>query len=159
MLQSSRLSLQTVLEAANAEISTGEPREIGEGLLAVVAVLAENVQLRKALADSSESAEKKQRMSAMTLLSRTESMISQSGPVKDREPDDEYWGSLPAQLVQSYERRLEEICVDFDAIDFEELKTFVLEAHSQAGVGEASIDDSIGAIGAATDLNAAMPAT
>ena len=62
MLQSSRLSLQAVLETANSEISGGDPREIGEGTLAVVGVLAENVTLRKALADSSESAERKQQL-------------------------------------------------------------------------------------------------
>ncbi|MFE2656612.1 MULTISPECIES: F0F1 ATP synthase subunit delta [unclassified Brevibacterium] len=60
MLQSSRLSLQAVLEAANAEIATGNAREIGQSLLGVVGVLADNLGLRKALADSSESAEKKQ---------------------------------------------------------------------------------------------------
>ena len=62
MLQSSRLSLQTVLEHANSTISSGDPAEVGEGVLAVVSVLAENVALRKALADSSESAEKKQQL-------------------------------------------------------------------------------------------------
>ena len=62
MLQSSRLSLQAVLETANSEISGGDPRQIGEGTLAVVGVLAENVGLRKALADSSESAERKQQL-------------------------------------------------------------------------------------------------
>ena len=54
MLQSSRLSLQAVLEIANSEISGADPRQIGEETLAVVGVLAENVALRKALADSSE---------------------------------------------------------------------------------------------------------
>ena len=60
MLQSSRVSLQAVLEAANAEISGGSAREIGQSLLGVVGVLADNLGLRKALADSSEPAEKKQ---------------------------------------------------------------------------------------------------
>lgn len=71
MLQSSRLSLQAVLEAANTEISAGDAREIGEGMLAVVSVLAENVQLRKALADSSESAEKKQQLLRTLFSTRT----------------------------------------------------------------------------------------
>lgn len=62
MLQSSRLSLQAVLETANSEISGGDPRQIGEETLALVGVLAENVGLRKALADSSESAERKQQL-------------------------------------------------------------------------------------------------
>ena len=38
MLQSSRVSLQAVLEAANAEISGGNAREIGQSLLGVVGV-------------------------------------------------------------------------------------------------------------------------
>ncbi|TSI14596.1 F0F1 ATP synthase subunit delta [Brevibacterium aurantiacum] len=71
MLQSSRLSLQAVLETANAEISRGDAREIGAGELAIVAVLAENVTLRKALADSSESAEKKQQLLRTLFSTRT----------------------------------------------------------------------------------------
>ncbi|RBP66349.1 ATP synthase F1 subcomplex delta subunit [Brevibacterium sanguinis] len=71
MLQSSRLSLQTVLETANSEISRGDAREFGEGVLAVVAVLAENVALRKILADSSESAEKKQQLLRTLFSTRT----------------------------------------------------------------------------------------
>lgn len=86
---------------------------------------------------------KKQRMSDMTILSRSDS---------DDRREDEYWGCLPVSLVERYELRIDEVCTDFDAIDFEELKQFVLSAHSRAGIGDASIDDSIGAIGAATDL-------
>ncbi|WP_181275321.1 F0F1 ATP synthase subunit delta [Brevibacterium oceani] len=71
MLQSSRLSLQAVLETANSEISAGDPRGIGEGTLAVVGVLAESVGLRKALADSSESAEKKQQLLRTLFSTRT----------------------------------------------------------------------------------------
>ncbi|RAE30014.1 F0F1 ATP synthase subunit delta, partial [Burkholderia multivorans] len=41
-------------------ISGGNAREIGQSLLGVVGVLADNLGLRKALADSSEPAEKKQ---------------------------------------------------------------------------------------------------
>ncbi|MCI4009893.1 F0F1 ATP synthase subunit delta [Brevibacterium sp. ZH18] len=62
MLQSSRLSLQAVLETANSEISGGDAREIGEGALGIVGILADNVSLRKALADSAEAAEKKQQL-------------------------------------------------------------------------------------------------
>ncbi len=71
MLQSSRLSLQAVLETANSEITSGSAREFGEGVLAVVAVLAENVALRKTLADSSESAEKKQQLLRTLFSTRT----------------------------------------------------------------------------------------
>lgn len=75
MLQSSRLSLQAVLENANSEISAGDPRQIGEGMLAVVGVLAENVGLRKALADSSESAEKKQQLLRTLFSTRTSDAV------------------------------------------------------------------------------------
>lgn len=75
MLQSSRLSLQAVLETANSEISAGTPRETGEGMLSVIAVLAENVGLRKALADSSESAEKKQQLLRTLFSTRTTSAV------------------------------------------------------------------------------------
>jgi len=84
----------------------------------------------------------------MTVLSRPDSIISEpNGELKD-----EHWTCLPASLVKAYEQRLEEIIEDFDAIDFEVLKAFVLSAHDQAGVKAASMDDSIGTIGAATDL-------
>lgn len=63
-----------------------------------------------------------------------------------------YWGSLPAATVKEYEVRADEIVQQLDDIDVEELKNFVLSAHHEAGNGSASIDDSIGAIGAATDL-------
>jgi len=64
----------------------------------------------------------------------------------------EYWGSLPAAAVQEYEQRTDEIIQQLDEINVEELKEFVLSAHDQAGISSASIDDSIGDIGAATDL-------
>ncbi|GAA1872394.1 F0F1 ATP synthase subunit delta [Brevibacterium marinum] len=81
MLQSSRLSLQVVLESANAEISNGDAREFGKGELAVVAVLAENVTLRKALADSSESAEKKQQLLRTLFSTRTTEPVLRSSEV------------------------------------------------------------------------------
>lgn len=68
------------------------------------------------------------------------------------EEQDEFWGSLPAQTVQAYEKRTDEIGQQLDAIDVEELKDFVLSAHQRAGSGRASINDSISFIGAATDL-------
>lgn len=63
-----------------------------------------------------------------------------------------YWGSLPADTVREYEQRSDEIIRQLDDIDVEELKDFVLSAHHEAGSGSASLEDSIGAIGAATDL-------
>ena len=43
--------------------------------------------------------------------------------------DEEYWGSLPASLVQQYERRADEIGQGLDDIDVEELKEYVLNSH------------------------------
>lgn len=63
-----------------------------------------------------------------------------------------HWGSLPANTVRAYEQRSDEIIQQLDEIDVEQLKDFVLSAHNEAGSGSASRDDSIGAIGAATDL-------
>ncbi|KAI7163161.1 hypothetical protein KC349_g1546 [Hortaea werneckii] len=68
------------------------------------------------------------------------------------ERTEDYWGSLPASIVLSYERRADEIAQQLDDIDVEELKDFVLSAHRQAGSGRASRDDSIASIGATTDL-------
>ncbi|RMZ17488.1 hypothetical protein D0860_00363 [Hortaea werneckii] len=68
------------------------------------------------------------------------------------ERTENYWGSLPASVVLSYEKRADEIAQQLDDIDVEELKDFVLSAHRQAGSGRASRDDSIASIGATTDL-------
>ncbi|GAB1736051.1 hypothetical protein NU219Hw_g6103t1 [Hortaea werneckii] len=65
---------------------------------------------------------------------------------------EDYWGSLPANIVLNYEKRADEIAQQLDDIDVEELKDFVLSAHRQAGSGRASRDDSIASIGATTDL-------
>jgi len=40
-----------------------------------------------------------------------------------------YWGSLPAYIVGSYERRIETIKDEMEALDVEELKNYVLGAH------------------------------
>lgn len=99
--------------------------------------------------DVPESAGKKHRLNNMT----TASLVSE-----DRQADAQnghvpvYWGSLLAVTVEGYEQRADEIVHQLDEIDVEELKDFVLSAHNEAGTGSASIDDSIGAIGAATDL-------
>ncbi|RMZ10816.1 hypothetical protein D0862_03123 [Hortaea werneckii] len=65
---------------------------------------------------------------------------------------EDYWGSLQANVVLTYERRADEIAQQLDDIDVEELKDFVLSAHRQAGSGRVSRDDSIASIGATTDL-------
>ena len=81
-----------------------------------------------------------------SLTSLNTSVVDQNGKTTD------YWGSLPAVAVQEYEQRTDEIIQQLDEINVEELKEFVLSAHDQAGISSASIDDSIGDIGAATDL-------
>lgn len=101
--------------------------------------------------DTPEPARKKQRLSSLTLASLT----SARGDYIDyvpQEEEEEYWGSLPAQTVRAYGRRLEEIHEDLDEIDVEQLKDFVLLAHRRAGTRDTNVDDSIGTIGAATDL-------
>lgn len=99
--------------------------------------------------DMPEPARKKQRMSTMT----TTSLYSHEYNASEQSEDEsEYWGSLPAATVEEYEQRSDEIVQQLEEIDVEELKDFVLSAHNEAGNGSASIDDSIGAIGAATDL-------
>ncbi|KAI7463947.1 hypothetical protein KC351_g15697 [Hortaea werneckii] len=70
----------------------------------------------------------------------------------EEKPENDYWGSLPASIVLSYEKRADEIAQQLDDIDVEELKDFVLSAHRQAGSGRAPWDDSIASIGATTDL-------
>ncbi|KAI9778363.1 MAG: hypothetical protein M1839_008151 [Geoglossum umbratile] len=45
------------------------------------------------------------------------------------DPDDEYWGSLPARRVLEYEERIEVIKGEMEALDLEELKSQVLDAH------------------------------
>ena len=52
MLQSSRNSLTTALEQASARIEAGDPAALGQDLLGIVGVLAENYALRRSLADA-----------------------------------------------------------------------------------------------------------
>ncbi|KAK5734292.1 hypothetical protein LTS12_026734 [Elasticomyces elasticus] len=96
--------------------------------------------------DVPEPARKKMRMSGMSMLSvRTAAL--------DEDDEDEYWGSLPGNVVQNYEQRADEIGRELEALDVEELKTFVLSAHRRAGDdSRMNVDDSIGVIGARTDL-------
>ena len=95
-----------------------------------------------------EPARKKQRMSSMSVLSD----VSKPSTMQVEEEAEGYWGSLPANTAQAYEERIERINEDLDEIDVEEMKDFILSAHNQAGFGEASIDDSIGTIGADTNF-------
>ncbi|KAK4548046.1 hypothetical protein LTR36_010766 [Oleoguttula mirabilis] len=99
--------------------------------------------------DGPEPARKRMRMSGLSTLStRTGATATED----DEHDEHELWGSLPAQAVQAYEQRTAEIGQQLDEMDVEQLKDFVLSAHRRAGSGRASLDDSIGAIGAATDL-------
>lgn len=98
--------------------------------------------------DEPDPAKKRQRASSLSIGSA----ISQPSITQEEEGDAEYWGSLPAQTVRAYQRRIDEISEDLEEVDVEGLKAFVLSAHSQAGYGEADVDDSIGAIGADTNL-------
>ena len=102
-----------------------------------------------------EPARKKQRMSSMSLgslASRPSVVRSDTQESEDVEDEYEYCGSMPVAAVRRYEQRLDDIGRGLDELDVEELKDFVLSAHSQASFGGADIDDSIGAIGADTNL-------
>ncbi|KAI5370500.1 putative GAR domain-containing protein [Septoria linicola] len=66
---------------------------------------------------------------------------SREHAVKDHE---EYWGSLPARVVQEYERRADEIGQGLDDIDVEELKDYVLNSHYRVNSRPPSRGDSIG---------------
>ena len=100
-----------------------------------------------------EPVRKKQRMSIMSLGSLpSRPSMSRTQTQEDEDGEEEYMGSLPSATVQNYERRLDEIGQGLEDMDVEELKDFVLSAHSEASFGGADIDDSIGAVGADTDL-------
>jgi len=45
------------------------------------------------------------------------------------ETEQEYWGSLPRHVVEEYEERIEVIADGMEALDVDELKSHVLEAH------------------------------
>lgn len=57
--------------------------------------------------------------------------LSEQEMVDGTENDDqaEYWGGLPAQLVQDYERRVDMIRDDMEALGLEDLKDYVRDAH------------------------------
>ncbi|KAJ9397741.1 hypothetical protein DTO282F9_5261 [Paecilomyces variotii] len=56
----------------------------------------------------------------------TRTTQDESGTIKSEE---EYFGSLPAEMVKRYETRIEEIRDGMDSLDVEELKEHVLNAH------------------------------
>ena len=62
--------------------------------------------------------------------------------VSTDEEDEEYWGSLPALVVQHYEQRIEEIRDDMETLDVDELKEHVREAHSSSRSRPTSSDGS-----------------
>ncbi|KAK3691888.1 hypothetical protein LTR37_018381 [Vermiconidia calcicola] len=100
--------------------------------------------------DVPEPARKKQRMSTFSIGSHVSR--PSIGQAENDAGDELYWGSLNADTVPRYQRRINEITEDLDEIDVEELKDYVLSAHRRAGYGAADVDDSIGAIGADTNL-------
>lgn len=53
--------------------------------------------------------------------------------------EQEYWGSLPRHTVEEYEERIEVIADGMEALDVEELKSHVLEAHLPSRSRSASI--------------------
>ncbi|TKA73307.1 hypothetical protein B0A55_08885 [Friedmanniomyces simplex] len=95
--------------------------------------------------DVPEPARKRIRMSRMSMLS-VRTVGEEDGE------EEELWGCLPGKTVQAYEQRAEDIGQAVEKLDVEELKVFVLAAHRQAGDGRVDVDDSVGAIGAHTDL-------
>ena len=51
-------------------------------------------------------------------------------PHSEANDDEEYWGSMPAALVQRYENRIENIRDDMETLEVEELKEHVRGAHA-----------------------------
>ena len=73
-----------------------------------------------------------------------------------------YWGSLPAYIVGSYERRIEIIKDEMEELDVEELKNYVLGAHlsrSSALREEQYTDYSVGAYSHLDDFTVVITAT
>jgi F-type H+-transporting ATPase subunit delta len=72
MLQSSRNSLGETLRDVNAAIDAGQASSIGDSLLGIVSVLAENAQLRRVAADSATSPEQKRGLLTALLSGRVD---------------------------------------------------------------------------------------
>jgi len=55
---------------------------------------------------------------------------------------EEYWGSLPRRVIEEYEERIEVITEEMEALDVEELKNHVLDAHvpSRSRSASASVE-------------------
>ncbi|EMC95388.1 hypothetical protein BAUCODRAFT_540307 [Baudoinia panamericana UAMH 10762] len=95
-----------------------------------------------------EPARKKMRMSGM-------SFASLRSPVTSRGSEDgteELWGSMPSRTVMAYEQKVDDIGRQLESMDLDDMKGFVLAANRQAGDGWVTGNDSIGRIGAFTDL-------
>lgn len=76
------------------------------------------------------------------------SAISASGMYDD----EQYWGSLPAQLVQEYEARADEIGQQLDEMNMKELKEYILISHDRAGSRPPSRIGELAELGTVTDL-------
>ncbi|PYI22649.1 hypothetical protein BO99DRAFT_325362 [Aspergillus violaceofuscus CBS 115571] len=57
--------------------------------------------------------------------------------------DEEYYGSLPAAVVEEHEKRIEEIRDEMDVLDMDELKEHVLNAHIPARSRPSSANSSL----------------
>ncbi|TKA32787.1 hypothetical protein B0A50_01012 [Salinomyces thailandicus] len=98
--------------------------------------------------DVAEPARKRMRVTATDTLSAG----AVSSILEHDAAEYEDWGSLAAGRVLAYQARVDEIRHRLDEIDFGELKGHALSAHQQAASGPATLHDTIGMIGAATDL-------
>ena len=73
-----------------------------------------------------------------------------------------YWGSLPAYIVGNYERRIESIKDEMEALDVEELKNYVLGAHLSRASSlreEQYADPSLGSYNHLDDFTVVITAT
>jgi len=52
--------------------------------------------------------------------------------VIEGEPEESYWGSVPAQTVQQYEERIEDIRDDMETLELEELKDQLTDSSMRA---------------------------
>ena len=78
-----------------------------------------------------EPARKKMRMSSLSYNTIATARSSD---------DEDYWGSLPAKMVQAYEQRMDEISQGLSDIDVEGLKDYVLFSHNGQDSAPASRD-------------------
>ncbi|KXT14516.1 hypothetical protein AC579_9568 [Pseudocercospora musae] len=64
--------------------------------------------------------------------------------------EEEFWGSLPASTVRTYEKRADDIGQRLDELDVEELKDYVLNSHYRLNSRPPSRSDAFGQSPAAT---------